>query len=370
MKPKAPAKVPPKVSIVVLNWNGKKFLHDFFTSCKKQDQTNFEVICVDNGSSDGSQTYIKKIFPWVILIELEKNVGFASGCNIGFKFAKAEYVAFLNNDMILDKNWVRILSASLDKYSDCAAVGSLMINKDNYDEHKASFENEWKNKTMGTYTLVGNHATCRIIGEERDTKNIKLREVFYIGGGSIMFRKSLVKNPALPFFDDYFGYAEDVSLSIRLRYQKKKLFLCYSTSVLHVGNSTFSRMKPLQAFHGAKNRIMNYLLFFNLWNIIRIFPMMVVNQVSYMLMQPRVAWPILKGYFWIILNLPMLMRRKKLLSKSRKVSDKEIIQIMSCKMIDDGVYKNPFLLLLQKMLNATFCSYARLVRLHTIEFRK
>ena len=82
----------PKVSIVVLNWNGKLYLKDCLDSLQKVIYKNLEIIVVDNASIDGSVEFIRKNFPKVKIIKNKKNYGFAKGNNIGFKASKGEYV--------------------------------------------------------------------------------------------------------------------------------------------------------------------------------------------------------------------------------------------------------------------------------------
>jgi len=88
----------PNISIINVNYNGKKFLKAFFLSLKKLDYQNFEVIFVDNASSDGSVEFVKRNYPTVRLIENKKNLGFALANNQGAKIAKGKYLFFLNND--------------------------------------------------------------------------------------------------------------------------------------------------------------------------------------------------------------------------------------------------------------------------------
>ncbi len=97
----------PKVSIIVLNWNGKKDTQECLNSLSSINYPNFDVILVDNGSSDGSVEFFKNNFPKIKLIANMRNLGFAEGNNVGVKFAVkngANYVFLLNNDTRVDKD--------------------------------------------------------------------------------------------------------------------------------------------------------------------------------------------------------------------------------------------------------------------------
>src|SRR5665647_2274421 len=101
----------PSVSIIVLNYNGRKYLDDCFSSLAKisYPKSRFEVILVDNFSSDGSVGYVRNMYPWVKVAPLSKNYGFTGGNNVGAGLAKGEYLVFLNNDVVVDVDWLKAL---------------------------------------------------------------------------------------------------------------------------------------------------------------------------------------------------------------------------------------------------------------------
>ena len=99
----------PVVSFVIVNWNGRHHLQECLPSIQQQTFNNFEILVVDNGSKDDSVAFVKENFPAVNLIQLEKNEGFAGPNNIAFRAAPGKWIATVNNDMILDKNWLENL---------------------------------------------------------------------------------------------------------------------------------------------------------------------------------------------------------------------------------------------------------------------
>ena len=97
------------ISIIILNWNGKHHLEECLSSVLKQTYKDYEVIVVDNGSTDGSQEYISSRFPSVSLICNDQNYGFCKGNNIGIKASKGEYIVLLNNDTVVEQDWLQQL---------------------------------------------------------------------------------------------------------------------------------------------------------------------------------------------------------------------------------------------------------------------
>src|SRR5436190_23946475 len=98
----------PFVSVVVVNYNGLAYLADCLRSLERQNypRHRFEVLLVDNGSTDGSVELVRTTFPWVHLIASKDNLGFAGGNNVGFALARGEWIALLNPDAAADANWL------------------------------------------------------------------------------------------------------------------------------------------------------------------------------------------------------------------------------------------------------------------------
>jgi GT2 family glycosyltransferase len=124
-----------RVSIIVLNWNGLKYLRNCLDSIAGQSVSLLEVILVDNGSTDGSVEFVKKHYPWVKVVEIGRNLGLSSR-NLGLREAKGRYIAFVDNDIYLDKKWIeeRLKVASLPSVG---VVGGSVISFD--PPHKPVF---------------------------------------------------------------------------------------------------------------------------------------------------------------------------------------------------------------------------------------
>ena len=152
-----------KVSVVIPNYNGKKFLDDCMEALSKQTMKEFEVIIVDNGSTDGSQAYIKEKFPSVVLIELQENTGFSGAVNVGIKAAKAKYVLLLNNDTKVFPDFVKQLYDAIRGNKRIFSVSSQMIKMyqqiaiDEFGYTKTSPSSLFPNTLINPdYSLFGN----------------------------------------------------------------------------------------------------------------------------------------------------------------------------------------------------------------------
>jgi GT2 family glycosyltransferase len=118
----------PLVSIIIVNWNGRQYLSECFSSLKKQEYTDTEVIFVDNASTDDSVEFIRKHYPRTKIIENTKNLGFAGANNIGFHQAKGELVLFLNNDTRVTKTFLtELVRVVLSSPKIAGAQGKMLL---------------------------------------------------------------------------------------------------------------------------------------------------------------------------------------------------------------------------------------------------
>lgn len=118
----------PLASLIVPNWNGKRFLHDCLGTLLKQDYPNFEIIFCDNGSTDDSVEYVRRNFPSVRVVENKKNLGFSAGVNSGIRVAKGEYIVVLNNDMIFHRrDCISQLAKATESDARIGIAGAMLL---------------------------------------------------------------------------------------------------------------------------------------------------------------------------------------------------------------------------------------------------
>ena len=118
----------PVASVIIVNWNGLEHLPVCLDSLAAQTFRDFEVILVDNGSRDGSVEFVRARYPWVRLVELAENTGFAAGNNYGFEQARGAYLVTLNNDTRAEPDWLATLVAVAEAYPQAGMVASRICN--------------------------------------------------------------------------------------------------------------------------------------------------------------------------------------------------------------------------------------------------
>jgi hypothetical protein len=246
-----------KVAIVIVNWNGKHLLKNCLDSVFAQTYRNFDVYLVDNGSEDGSSSFIRTNYPRVRLIELSENAGFARGNNIGIKEAlkdsELEYVVCLNNDTIVFKDWLLELTKTAQSDKSIGAVSS----KAYFDDGKTI-----QNAGLVFYrTLHVNKNGGISLGfglTDAETPELSVdKEIFAPGGVAPLYKKEVVNKifeSEGEFFDeDFFAYGEDYDLGFRIRKLGYISFLSANAKLIHLHSKTGGVASPFKAFYCERN---------------------------------------------------------------------------------------------------------------------
>jgi GT2 family glycosyltransferase len=217
----------PKVSVVIVNWNGRRYLHDCLASLQAQTFTGFEVILVDNGSTDGSVEWLMSRFPQVHLIRNETNVGFAAANNQAIRVSQAEFIATLNNDTRVEPDWLAELIAAAEGDSMVSMCASKMLFAD---------RTEVINSTGIALDAVG-IAWDRRGGEPDDRSETEPIEVFGPCAGAALYRRAMLDQIGL-FDESFFAYLEDVDLAWRARLAGWRCLYVPTACVYHVHSAT------------------------------------------------------------------------------------------------------------------------------------
>jgi len=241
----------PRVSIIILNWNGKKDTIECLNSLKKIDYKNYKTILVDNGSKDDSVKEIKKNFPNVKIIQNRKNLGFAEGNNIGIKYSlknKADYILLLNNDTVVDEKFL----SEMIRLAESDEKGGIIGSKIYYDKLPDTiwFAGGVIDLKKGIFAHIGQR-------EKDSEKYSKLKETDYIPGCSMLIKKSVIKSICL-LDPKYFAYFEDIDYCIRAKNRGYKIMLAQKSHIWHKISCSSGGENNLLKFY-YKNR--NIILF-------------------------------------------------------------------------------------------------------------
>jgi GT2 family glycosyltransferase len=219
----------PAVSIVIVNWNGKRYLARCLSSLLSQTYRDFEIIVVDNGSGDGSVELIRGQFPMVRLIQNSSNQGFAGPNNQGIEIARGRFIITLNNDTELPSHWLETLVSTAASYPEMGAFASLIV----FDERRTMIDSAGL-----SVTLAGIGCQNRMGEDARDLR--EPAEVFGACAAAALYRRELLEDVGL-FDPSYFAYYEDVDLAWRARLRGWRTLLVPQATVYHVHSGTSGR---------------------------------------------------------------------------------------------------------------------------------
>lgn len=321
----------PPVSVIIVNLNGKRFLLNNLTSVYGQTYKPVEVILVDNGSDDGSVSFVREKFPQTAIIENSENFGFAKANNQGIRVAGGKYIITLNNDTELDRFFIEELVKaaessdlstgmwapkilSLEERSVIDSVGGLLIYPDGLARGRGRLETD-----RGQYD--------------------RAEEVFIPSACAALYSKSMLDEVG-PFDEDFFAYCEDTDLGLRARIAGYRARSVPSAIVYHYYSGTSGRYTPLKAYLAERNHF---------WVAVKNFPLLNLALVPwYSLIRYKVqAFGVITGkgaggrfvesfskfkllsilikaYVHAIAGIPRMLAKRKEAQKMRKVAKSEI----------------------------------------------
>ena len=214
--------VSPKASIIIPHLNGKQHLDDCLNALRRQTFTDFEVILVDNGSTDGSQEYLRDHFPEVRLLELGRNHGFTGACIAGQEGARGEVIILLNNDTEAAPGWLGAIMDAFAHHPEAGIVASKIL----------LFEQRDRFHTAGDYYRVDGIPGNRGVWQADEGQYEQEEYVFSACGGAAAYRRQLIEE--VGFLDDSFFFScEDVDLAWRAQLAGWKVLYVPTAVVYH-----------------------------------------------------------------------------------------------------------------------------------------
>lgn len=241
-----------RVSVIVLNWNGRKWLKDCLSSILNQSlDEEFEVLLVDNGSTDGSVKYVRRNFPQVKVIELDRNYGFAEGNNRGVKFANGKYLVFVNMDTKAEDGWLINLVKAADDHPEYQILCSIQV------------PSQRRNR-IRTLNAFGDAMPSPYESELAITDSI------FASGACFLIRRKWLCKLGYLFDPFYFCSAEDIELSLRTILLGGGIGYVRDSRIWHyVGGANFPSAK--MAYLSERNLLLTYYKLFALKNFAKIF---------------------------------------------------------------------------------------------------
>ena len=233
----------PLASILIVNWNGKRHLPDCLDSLAAQTFRDFETVLVDNGSEDGSVELVRERYPWVKLVPLERNTGFAGGNNAALANASGEYLVTLNNDTRTDPGWLTELVRVADANPRAGMVASRIC----------AFADPDVIDSLGV--RICPDGMSRGAYRNRRFSELELEKtepILLPSACAALYRRAMVEE--VGFFDEaFFAYCEDTDLGLRGRLAGWNALLARDAVVLHKYSQTGGAFSPFKLYLVERN---------------------------------------------------------------------------------------------------------------------
>ena len=272
----------PAVSVVIPNWNGKKHLQECLASLSEQTILDYEIILVDNGSQDGSQEYVRTMFPNVKLITFDKNRGISAANNAGIEAAHAEIVVVMNNDTSVETTFLQNVLRAFEENPDISFCAMKTV------------------QDGGIINAIGDAEKFVKVSSPAIPRRVKdgpewnvARDVF--GAGPCMaYRTSLFIDVGL-FDEDLFAFYEDVDMAFRAHLAGHRAIYWPHAVMRHKVEGTLKREHPMAMYYRTRNGI---------WILLKNMPAVILARYFH-----KLVGPILKT--WLRDAIKSLLRFKK-----------------------------------------------------------
>jgi len=235
------------ISVLIVNWNGASLLRSCLDALKNQTFKDFEIILIDNGSTDDSATMVIDNYPEVQLIVLPENRGFAGGNNLAAGEAKGEWLVLLNNDVIAESSWLATLAVAAESNKGFAGFASCQL----------SYEDPEILDGAGDDYHCSGRVWRRGVGERFGPPWNEKMEVFSPCGATAMYKKDIFMSCG-GFDEDFFCYLEDVDLGFRLRLLGHRFLYVPEARVRHVGSASKGRGSDFARYFGHRNLVWTF----------------------------------------------------------------------------------------------------------------
>ncbi|MGZ8143632.1 MAG: glycosyltransferase family 2 protein [Methylosarcina sp.] len=308
-----PEKTWPKVTVIIVNWNGEHVLEQCLSTLLAQTVAPHEIILVDNASSDTSLAVAAR-FPSVRLLAQNENLGFARGNNRAIEMAspESEWIALLNPDAFPEPNWLEALLSASRNHPAFDVFGSKLVNAD---------DPTVLDGTGDVYHLSG-LVWRRDHGLALSSRSERMSPIFSPCAAAALYRRATLLELG-GFDEDYFCYVEDVDLGFRLRLAGHRALYVPGAMAHHVGSATTGgQHSDFSIYHGHRNLVWTFIkdmpgiLF---WLLLPLHVLLNLVSVVYFVSRDR-GRVILRAKRDALKGIPKMLKKRRKIQQSRKAS--------------------------------------------------
>jgi GT2 family glycosyltransferase len=330
-----PSEQAPRASVIIVNWNGRDYLPACLESLQVQSYVDFETIVVDNGSHDESLELLRNSYPWVRLVELAVNSGFATGNNAGLAVARGtDYIIALNNDTRVEPTWLAELISAAEGGERVGMVGCRICSWDEPDLLDS----------LGVAICRDGMSRGRLRQVSFSSLSLqKTEEILLPSGCAALYRRAMVDEIGF-FDDDFFAYCEDTDLGLRGRLAGWRAVLARDAVVHHRYSRSGGVFSPLKLYLVERNHF---------WLALKCFPLALLIQLPFWtvaryLVQARLVFgargagaqfrsssqgglvqALIKALRDTVLSVPVMLHKRRSIMNKRRLSAAEMRRLLN-----------------------------------------
>lgn len=333
----------PFVSVVIVTYNNRNDIEECLRSVLDQEYPDFEVILVDNDSIDDTVELIRGKFPLIKVVENNKNYGAAKGYNIGINASKGGYIALLNPDTVVERDWLSELVKVMEENKNIGACQSRILLYDKPDTIN----------TEGNEVNYLGFTWCRSYGK-KNSDDKQIQETIGLSVCSAILRRDVLEE--VGFFDeDFFMYLDDTDLGLRAYLMGYKI-VCNPKSIVY--HKYKFRVEKKKFYYLERNRVMLLLKNYHTVELLKILPALAFMEVGVVLLSLFQGWfkEKMLSYAWIFRNWGAIKSKRAAICR-RRGNEQKIFSMMSPSVTFEEI-QNP---ILTRVVNPFLRAYYRLV---------
>jgi GT2 family glycosyltransferase len=322
-----------RVSVIVVNWNRRDLLGACLRSLENQTKTDFEVIVVDNGSTDGSVEMVEREYTRVRLIRNGENRGFCAANNQGIGASRAEFIALLNNDAEAEPGWLEALIDALKGRPDCGMAASKIL----------VWEDPSRIDKAGHLIYPDGQNRGRGSGEPDRGQYDRVEETLWPDGCAAMYRSEMLASIG-GFDEDLFAYADDAELGLRARIAGWRCVYTPAAVVRHHRGATLGLKSARRLELIERNRVLLAIKLFP-WSLLWLNPAYYLARIlagaweavrgrgegalySGAMGKLTIAAALIRGDFRALLLAPRMLRKRREVERIRKLSPRQVRELI------------------------------------------
>ena len=316
----------PKVTVIIPHCGGEQILSHCLKSLQKTARSDFKVLIVDNGSTDGSREMIQKEFPEVRIVESAVNLGFAGGCNLGIRSSQSPYVVLLNNDTEVTPGWLCPMINAAESDPTVAAVQPKMLSF--HDRRRY----DYAGAAGGEMDIFGYPFAWGRLFDSLETdagQYDEKRDVFWATGAATLLRRSALNHVGL-LDESFFAHMEEIDLNWRFHWAGYRIVFVPDAVVYHQAGGTLNQNRYRKMVLNHRNSLLtilrNHTFLTLLWMLpFRLMLELLTVVISIIKAQPKRAVAVFTGFLGVLVKWKTVTEGRKRVREIRSISEDEML---------------------------------------------